>query len=105
MLSKPVLVRYRVAPMHRDLVAVFEIAITERPDDAKMPVEDEDLVARRDIDFIVEKSDPAQASVPAAPRPVDVYRIPVERLDNGLTRRVDNENAAVTLALFAAAHD
>ena len=54
------------APMHLDLVAMFEIRITERASCPEPGIVDEQFVARRDVDLVAVKCDAAQAAVPAA---------------------------------------
>ena len=63
-----------------------------------------ELVARRDVDRITVEGNAAQATVPAAALPVDPGGVPVEFLAHLARIEVDQVDAAVALALVAAAH-
>ena len=64
----------------------------------------EELVACRDVDDLAVEGDAAQAAVPAAALPVDVRRVPVDDLADLARVEVDQVDAAMALALVAAAH-
>src|SRR5690606_32573659 len=93
------------APEAADLVAGPEVRRAPGAELPELPVPGEQLVAGRDEDAVTVERDPPQAAVPAAPLPVDVDRVPVDRLHHALAFQVDEVDASVTLALPGAAYD
>jgi hypothetical protein len=63
------------------------------------------FVAGGDIDEVAVERDAAQAAVPATPLPVDVRRVPVDRLTDVALLEIEQVNTAVTLPLTAATDD
>ena len=90
---------------HADFMAMFEIFVFERSHQFKLLVELEQFIAGRDPDMIIVKRDAAQTPVPAAPLPIDIHPVPIDRLEDFISVGVDQVNAAMALALIAAPHD
>ena len=88
----------------RDLVAMLEIGIAPGAEPAEVRRVGEELVARGDVDDLAVEGDAAQAAIPAAALPVDVGRVPVDDLADLAPVEVDQVDAAMALALVAAAH-
>lgn len=93
------------ATINEYLVAVFQEAIPKGTQLPELLVVDEQLVARSDIHLVVMERDAAKSTVPATPGPVDIRGIPVEKLMHTLCCRIDQIDAAMALALFAAANN
>src|SRR5678815_877253 len=86
-----------------DLVAMLQVLVTPRADQAEIAGPGEQLVAGGDVhDFTIE-GDATQAAVPAATLPVDAHRVPVEHLACALGVEIHEVHAAMAFALPAAA--
>ena len=105
MLSNPVEVRNSAPPVHNDLVAVLQVAVTPGADAAKLRGISKQFVTGGDVDGVSIEGDAAQSAVPAAALPVYVGFVPVDGLHHGLILRIDQVNASVALPLLAAAND
>lgn len=89
----------------RDLVTVLQERVAPGIDFLETRGVSEQLVARRNEYPVPVERDPAQAAIPAASLPVDIDRVPVDRLPDLLLLEIDQVDAAVALALPAATDD
>ena len=76
---------------HADLVAVAKERIGEGVDQAKVPVQDQQLGIRRDQNMFTVKSDAAQTPVAAASSKVDVGAIPIQFQCHAAAVQIDQE--------------
>ncbi len=91
--------------VNRDFVAMPEIRVAPRRDRLEIRRVGKELVASGDVDDLAIECDAAQAPVPTAALPVDGSRVPVEGLAHVPPFQIDQEHAAVTLALVRATYD
>lgn len=90
--------------INTDLMAVLQVVIPKGFFYLEFGIEHEYFVAGGDINVVASKRDAAEAPVGTATRKVYFARIPVEDLGCLARLQVDKIDAAVTLALFAAAN-
>ena len=81
-------------------MAVPEVLVAVTGDKFKIRRVTEQLITRRNPNRIICELDTAQSSVPTTTGEIDIPGIPVNLLLNPLRSKVDNIDAAVTLALL-----
>jgi len=86
-------------------VAVLQIAIAPGITDLEVAVVTEQFVTARNINIIAIEANASQAAVCATAFEIDATGIPVDMLFTVLILEINRKNAAVALALLAAAHN
>ena len=86
-------------------MAVIQVEVFTETLDFEAAVATKKYIACGNQDFFVAECDAAQTSVAAAAPEVNLARVPVNVLLNLLLVKIDQKNAAVTLALPTPAHD
>lgn len=85
-------------------MAMFKVRVAVTRNHLKPLIEYDNLVAGRNIDFIVVEFYAAQPPIPAAPAPVDIHIVPIHWFEQFVGISINQVHATVALSLVATAH-